>query len=63
MSRRLKECDTPHSETLCSEITISNKKWLCISIYRPPEANNLHSFFEELNSSLKLINHDISKSG
>ena len=36
----------------CSAITISKKKWFYISIYRPPEANNLDSFFEELNTSL-----------
>ena len=52
ISRRLKEYETRHSETICSEITISKKKWLYISIYRPPEANNLDSFFEELNTSL-----------
>ena len=52
ISRSLKEYETLHSETICSEITISKKKWLYISIYRLPEANNLDSFFEELNSSL-----------
>ena len=52
ISRSLRESETPHSETICSEITISKKKWLYISIYRPPEANNLDSFFEELNTSL-----------
>ena len=34
ISWRLKEYETPHSETICLEITISKKKWLCISIYR-----------------------------
>ena len=33
-------------------MTISEEKWLCISIYRPPEANNLDSFFKELNTTL-----------
>ena len=32
--------------------TISKKKSLYTSIYRPPEANNLDSFFEELNTFL-----------
>ena len=52
ISSRLKEYETPHSENICLEITISKKKWLYISIYRPPEANNLDSFFEELNTCL-----------
>ena len=52
ISTRLKEYETPHSETVCSEITISKKTWFCISIYRPPETNNLDSFFEELNTIL-----------
>ena len=52
ISRRLKEYETAHSETICSEITISKKTWFFISTYRPPEANNLDSFFEELNTSL-----------
>ena len=52
INRRLKENETPHSETICSEITISKKRWLYIRIYRPPEVNNLDSFFEELNTSL-----------
>ena len=52
ISRSLKEYETRHSETICSEMTISKKKWLCISICKPPEANNLNSFFEELNTSL-----------
>ena len=33
ISRRLKEYETPHSKTICSEI-ISKKKWLFISINR-----------------------------
>ena len=52
ISRSVKEYETPHSETICSEITISKKKWLYISIYRPPEANNLDSFFEKSYTSL-----------
>ena len=30
------------------------KKWLYISIYRPPQTNNLDSFFEELNTFLSI---------
>ena len=52
ISRRLKEYGTPHSETICSEITMSKKKWLYISFYRPPEVDTLDSFFKEVNTSL-----------
>ena len=52
ISRRLKEHETPHGETICSEITISKKTWLYTIIYRPPEANNLDSCSDELNTSL-----------
>ena len=51
-SRRLEECETLHSQKICSEVTLSGKTWLCISIYRPTEANNLLSFFKELNTFL-----------
>ena len=52
MISRLKEHETPHSKTICSEITMSKKKWLYISIYRLPEVKNLDSFFEEVKTSL-----------
>ena len=35
-----------------SELTISKSKWLCFSIYRPPDPGNLSIFFEELSESL-----------
>ena len=35
-------------ESLCSELTIAKRKWLCFSIYRHPALENLRSFFEEL---------------
>ena len=34
--KRLKNFETSPSECICSEITISKRKWLCFSIYRPP---------------------------
>ena len=40
------------SECICSEITVSKKKWLCFSISRPPSHDNLELFFEKLTSSL-----------
>ena len=50
--KRLKNFETSPSECICSEITISKRKWLCFSIYRPPSNENLEIFFEELTSSL-----------
>ena len=32
----------------CSEITISRKKWFRMSICRPPNFNNLDTFFKEV---------------
>ena len=39
-------------ESVCSELTIAKKKWLCLGLYRPPTPENLASFFEELTDSL-----------
>ena len=39
ISSRLKQYETPHRETIYSEIKILKKKWLYTSISRPPEAN------------------------
>ena len=39
-------------ESVCSELTIAKKKWLCLGIYRPPTPENLVSFFKELTDSL-----------
>ena len=40
-------------ECICSEITISKKKWLCFSFYRPPSYDNLELFFDDFTSSLR----------
>ena len=42
-------------ESVCSELTIRNKKWLILSVYRPPKNSNLKSFFEELISTLNKV--------
>ena len=36
ISKRLKEYETKQSESICSELTIPNWKWICLNIYRPP---------------------------
>ena len=41
-----------YSEYLCSALTFTNKKWICFSIYRPPELSNLSTLFEEVTASL-----------
>ena len=48
----LKTFENVDSECICSELTISNKKWVCFSVYRPPSQENLELFFEELSSCL-----------
>ena len=50
--KRLRDYEPKYSECLCSELTFTNKKWICFSIYRPPESSNLSTFFEELTTSL-----------
>lgn len=41
-----------------SVLTIRNKKWIIISIYRPPSYLNLTQFFYELE---KILNNALSK--
>ena len=52
ITKRLKDYETKICETICSEFTVSRKKWICFSVYRPPSYNNLIIFFEELNKSV-----------
>ena len=47
--KRLKKYEPNYSECICSEFTILKKKWICFSIYRPPSAENIKKFFEEIN--------------
>ena len=50
--KRLKKLEPKFNEVICSEFTISNKKWICFSVYRPPTQNNLECFFNEVTTSL-----------
>ena len=44
------------SETICLEVTISKKKWRCVTFaYRPPYNSNKYGFFKELDKSLSNI--------
>ena len=47
--KRLKKYEPNYSECICSEFTILKKKWICFSMYRPPSAENIKKFFEEIN--------------
>ena len=47
--KRSRDYEPKYSECLCSELTFTNKKWICFS---PPESSNLSTFFEELTTSL-----------
>ena len=47
--RRLPKTETNVSETRCVELTISKTKWCILFAYRPPQNNNLKTFFEEIN--------------
>ena len=53
MVNRIKEFETNRSETICLELTISNKKWFIIYTYRPPNETNKKVFFDELNETMK----------
>ena len=43
-------------ECICSELTLSNKKWICHNIYRSLSSQNLEVFFNELTDSLYTAN-------
>ena len=43
---RIKELETNKSETICLELTISNKKWFIRYAYRPPNETNKKVFFD-----------------
>ena len=50
--KRIQKFEMLTHESVCSELIIAKKKWLCSGIYRPPTHENLVSFFEELAESL-----------
>ena len=50
--KRLKDFETTISESICSELVISKKKWFWMCIYLPPNYNNLSTFFDEITLSL-----------
>lgn len=50
--KRLKKLEPKSSEVICWELTISNKKLIFFSVYRPPNQDNLDCFLNELTTSL-----------
>ena len=48
---RLKTFENENSEFICLKLTISNKKWLCFSVYGPPSQEIQELFFVELTYS------------
>ena len=42
------------SDYICSEFTVSKKKWICFSIYRPPSTGNIETFFQEMNELISV---------
>ena len=57
ITKRLENLETKISETICLELTVSNKKWFILFAYRPPQENNKYTFFNELNETLsKAVN-------
>ena len=52
IAKRLANLERNTSETICIEVTISEKKWCIIFVYRPPHSNSKKVFFSELTISL-----------
>ena len=45
-------------ECMCSELIIAGQKWICFSIYRPPEYSNLTTFFDEIAATLRKVKYE-----
>ena len=45
--KRLRIFETVDSECICSELTISNQKWVCFRVYPDPSQESLVLFFHE----------------
>ena len=57
ITKSLKNLETNLSETIYTEITMSKKRWFCMSLCRPPSSSNIDTSFAELTVSLsKAVN-------
>ena len=64
--KRLEDLETNLCEPLCHEIIISQKKWFCMSVCKPPPSSNNDTWNKTLNEFDNLIimgdfNTDITK--
>ena len=53
--------ESKYSESICSEITFSNKKSVIFSIYRLPNMEPLTGFFDEMTISLTKVTPNYEK--
>ena len=51
ITRRIKELKSTKIEIISLELTVSKRKWIIFSVYRPPKTN-IQTFFSELNICL-----------
>ena len=49
-----KEFESTDLEVICLELTISKRKWIIFSVYRPPGSGNLANFFSEFNKCVDM---------
>ena len=52
LRHRLIEYELKSIECICSEQIIAKQKWICLSIYWPPEYSNLSTLFDEITTTL-----------
>ena len=46
--KRLKDFEEPGIESICFEMSVNKQKWIIFSVYRPPNDQNLHQYFDYL---------------
>ena len=56
IAKRVKDLETTVSETICIELTITEKKWCILFAYKPPKQNNAFIFQEISNSLNRVVN-------
>ena len=54
ITKRKKEFESTDLAVICLELTISKRKWIIFSVYRPPGSGNLANFFSELNKCVDM---------
>ena len=52
ISKRLNKYETKQTESICSELTMANRKWISLNIYRSSNLNNMNTFFDEITACL-----------